>query len=221
VVQWAKLSLDRIQAKKAVEEENEDPVQASRKWENVEELLHSIGQMRLPDEPELQPGEGMAPGLTLMREFLARMALDAKEEEDRDKEKKEQKDQVTLLTLHGAKGLEYPVVYMVGAEEGYLPHQRTLDEGTDFSEERRLAYVGITRARDHLILTRAKNRIRWGKPVPRYRSRFLDEIPKDLLVLQDQSGTPDLSSQEARDEHETKVKNYLAEIRARLTQKSP
>jgi superfamily I DNA/RNA helicase len=138
------------------------------------------------------------------------------EEDQKERDKQHDKDEVTMLTLHGAKGLEYPVVFLVGMEEGFLPHKRTIEEAADFSEERRLCYVGITRARDHLVLTRAKNRVRYGKPVPRYPSRFLADIPKDLLVTTDESLSPDFSSDEKRQEHEVKVKNFLADIRARL-----
>jgi superfamily I DNA/RNA helicase len=103
-------------------------------------------------------------------------------------------------------------------EEGFLPHKRTIEEATDYSEERRLAYVGITRARDHLIMTRAKNRIRYGKPVPRHVSRFMAEIPRHLMITKDESFSPDHASKEAQDQHEAKVKNFLADIRARLQQ---
>ena len=210
---WAKGSLEKIQAKKAVEEECDDAVQATRKWENVEELVHSMGQFKIEDV-ELKNG------LDFLREYINRMTLEAQEAEDENRKEGEvKKNQVTLLTLHGAKGLEYPVVFLVGMEEGFLPHRRTIEEATDFGEERRLCYVGITRARDQLFLTRAKNRIRYGKPVPRTMSRFLEEIPKDLILKQDQSQTPDLDSKEAVEAHEVKVKNYLAQIRANLAKK--
>jgi len=229
VVTWARASLEKIQAKRAVEEECDDPVQAAKKWENVEELIHSMGQFK-PDHSEQQEaqvdeeplvlveGSPSKTGLEFLREFLNRMTLEAQEQEkDEEKNDKDtQKNQVTLLTLHGAKGLEYSIVFMVGMEEGFIPHRRTIEEATDFGEERRLCYVGMTRAKDFLFLTRAKNRIRYGKPVPRNSSRFLEEIPKDLLVNVNLSTTPDLSSQQAREAHEVKVKNYLAEIRANL-----
>ena len=166
---WAMRSLEAIGIKRAIEQEEEDPAVVARKWESVEELVHSLGQLSLADF------EGTAlVGVKLLHDFLARMTLDATEAEEdkKDREKKEFNDEVTLLTLHGAKGLEYPIVYLVGMEEGFLPHKRSIEEATDFSEERRLCYVGITRARDHLILTRAKNRVRYGKPVPRYPSRL-------------------------------------------------
>ncbi len=88
---------------------------------------------------------------------------------------------VTLMTLHTAKGLEFPVVFMVGMEEGVFPHMRTLGEPHDLEEERRLAYVGITRAQDRLYLTSAASRMLYGGTSYNRRSRFLDEIPDSLL----------------------------------------
>lgn len=214
MAQWARWSIERIGAKKAVEEDNEDPVQFARKWENVEELVHSLGQI---DHEDLEHHADQP--VLVLQEFLNRMTLEAqdKEEEEEDQKKDSKANQVTLLTLHGAKGLEFPIVYLVGMEEGFLPHRRTIEEATDFSEERRLCYVGITRARDRLILTRARNRIRYGKPVPRYRSRFMNEIPAELLVTEDRSHGPDSSdSAEARAAHEEQVKGFLSGIRAML-----
>jgi superfamily I DNA/RNA helicase len=211
---WGRHCLERIGAKKAVEEETDDPVQFARKWENVEELVHSLGQI---DKEELE--EHAADPTMVLQEFLNRMTLEAQDEEDDDSKNKESDaNQVTLLTLHGAKGLEYPIVFLVGLEEGLLPHKRTIEEATDFSEERRLCYVGITRAKDHLFLTRARNRIRYGKPVPRYRSRFMNEIPAELLTSRDESHGPDKTdSAEARQAHEQNVLNHLASIRAMLS----
>ena len=214
---WARRSLENLQIKKAVEEDSEDdPVLAGRKWENVEELVHALGQVRLEElrKEAVEAPVSESPALLILREFLSRMMLDAKETEDKDDPA--EKDEVTLLTLHGAKGLEYPVVFLVGMEEGFLPHKRTLEEASDLGEERRLCYVGITRARDHLIVTRAKNRVRYGKPVPRYRSRFLEEIKQDLLIISDESLGPPVPGAVRDEEHEKKVKDYLAEIKAKL-----
>ena len=206
---WAKRSLEVIGIKKTLYEDHEDdPAQAQRKWENVEELANALGQLDLSEL--LEKNENAVSALV---DFLSRMTLDPSE---KDKDDEENKNQVTLLTLHGAKGLEYPIVFLVGMEEGFLPHRRTIEEAKDFSEERRLAYVGITRAKEQLILTRAKNRIRYGKPVPRNPSRFLEEIPQSLIVTQDESLTPEPTTQEKRVEHENKVKNFLAEIRAQI-----
>ena len=91
---------------------------------------------------------------------------------------------VTLLTLHTAKGLEYSIVFLVGMEEGILPHARSIDSGDieDMAEERRLAYVGITRAKRQLYLVHATRRSLWGSSTTQSPSRFFDEIPDDLLT---------------------------------------
>ena len=86
---------------------------------------------------------------------------------------------VTLMTLHTAKGLEFPVVFLTGLEDGIFPHQRSLGEPTEMAEERRLAYVGITRARQRLYLSRAVARTAWGAPTYNPPSRFLDEVPAE------------------------------------------
>ena len=88
---------------------------------------------------------------------------------------------VTLMTLHTAKGLEFPVVFLTGLEDGTFPHLRSLGDPTELAEERRLAYVGITRARQRLYLSRAAVRSAWGQPNYNPASRFLDEIPADLI----------------------------------------
>ena len=88
---------------------------------------------------------------------------------------------VTLMTLHTAKGLEFPVVFLTGLEEGIFPHQRSLSEPKELEEERRLAYVGITRARTRLYLSRASSRSAWGQHQANIPSRFLDELPADLV----------------------------------------
>jgi DNA helicase-2/ATP-dependent DNA helicase PcrA len=88
---------------------------------------------------------------------------------------------VTLMTLHTAKGLEFPVVFLTGMEENVFPHQRSVNDDKEIQEERRLAYVGITRAQRRLYLTRAFARAWWGRPEYHKRSRFLDEIPARLI----------------------------------------
>src|SRR5690606_37628426 len=84
---------------------------------------------------------------------------------------------VTLMTLHTAKGLEFPVVFLTGMEDGVFPHMRSLGKTKELEEERRLAYVGITRARERLYLTRSQLRSAWGQPQHNPPSRFLEEIP--------------------------------------------
>jgi DNA helicase-2/ATP-dependent DNA helicase PcrA len=88
---------------------------------------------------------------------------------------------VTLMTLHTAKGLEFPVVFLTGLEDGVFPHMRSLADNAELEEERRLAYVGITRARTRLYVTRAMTRSAWGAPSYNPASRFLDELPEALV----------------------------------------
>jgi DNA helicase-2/ATP-dependent DNA helicase PcrA len=88
---------------------------------------------------------------------------------------------VTLMTLHTAKGLEFPTVFLTGLEDGVFPHSRSLDDGAELEEERRLAYVGVTRARERLYLSRALVRSAWGAPAHNPGSRFLGEIPDELV----------------------------------------
>ncbi len=122
---------------------------------------------------------GMLPEQTALSLFLEEVSLvsDADQIDDSS-------GAVTLLTLHTAKGLEYPVVFMVGMEDGILPHSRSMESGDpeDMEEERRLCYVGITRAKRRLYLVRAFRRSMWGDSQAQEPSRFLDEIPADLLT---------------------------------------
>ncbi|MHC9622239.1 DNA helicase PcrA [Corynebacterium diphtheriae] len=127
-----------------------------------------------PEIPELSEGEA-APG-SLMA-FLERVSLVV----DADQIPDNEQGVVTLMTLHTAKGLEFPVVFLTGWEDGQFPHLRALGEPKELAEERRLAYVGITRARRTLYLSRAMLRSSWGNPVTNPPSRFLSEIPDELM----------------------------------------
>jgi DNA helicase-2/ATP-dependent DNA helicase PcrA len=109
--------------------------------------------------------------------FLERVSLVA----DADEIPDDDDGVVTLMTLHTAKGLEFPVVFLTGMEDGVFPHIRSLGSETELEEERRLAYVGITRARERLYLSRAVSRSAWGSPMHNPPSRFLDEIPPELV----------------------------------------
>jgi DNA helicase-2/ATP-dependent DNA helicase PcrA len=99
-------------------------------------------------------------------------------------------ERVTLITLHAAKGLEFPIVFIVGMEEGLLPHKRALEDERELEEERRLAYVGMTRAKDRLYLVNARHRSTWGVGAASEASRFLTELPEDLLDAERDSGMP-------------------------------
>ena len=152
---------------------------AQRRIDNVEGLLGAFKRFT-------ERGKGVE----ALAEYLRHLSLDSKD----DKEE-QGGDKVILTTLHGAKGLEFPVCFMIGLEEELLPHARTLqahatdvtdaDHATDISEERRLCYVGITRAQRKLYLTRAITRVSRGRVIPRTPSRFLLEVPDELLEIRD------------------------------------
>lgn len=147
---------------------SEDPQDASR-VENLAEL-HSVAGAFAQEAP----GGGLA-------DFLERVALVA--DSDQVPSGGARSGQVTLMTVHTAKGLEFPVVFVTGMEDGTFPHQRSLGEASELEEERRLAYVAITRARERLYLTRAAVRSAWGAPQEMPPSRFLDDIPAELLEV--------------------------------------
>ncbi len=123
-----------------------------------------------------------------LREYLGRLAL---LDMDTPKEAEDSGSEVTLCTLHSSKGLEFPVVFLIGLEEGLLPHDRTLNPQAtdavigDIAEERRLCYVGMTRAMDELVLTRCKTRVVRGRLQDRAPSRFLEAVPEDSLDVDD------------------------------------
>ena len=142
--------------------ELEDTKEAENRIENLEEFLTVT--MEFEEEAENDLGT-----------FLENMALTS-DVDSLD----ESEDQVTLMTLHSAKGLEYPVVFMVGMEEGIFPSYRSIDEG-GVEEERRLCYVGITRAKEHLFMTCARSRTMFGSTSYNAISRFLKEVPEDML----------------------------------------
>jgi DNA helicase-2/ATP-dependent DNA helicase PcrA len=114
-----------------------------------------------------------------LADFLERVALVA--DSDEIPEGEDHGGVVTLMTLHTAKGLEFPVVFLSGMEDGVFPHMRSLDNAAELEEERRIAYVGITRAQQRLYVSRAMTRSAWGAPQANPASRFLEEIPTELL----------------------------------------
>ncbi|GAB3963407.1 hypothetical protein GCM10027615_03600 [Plantactinospora veratri] len=156
-------------------EESIDPQDAGR-VENLQELV-SVAR-EYTERVEALADEG-GPGATLAG-FLEQVALVA----DADQVPSDDPDHqgvVTLMTLHTAKGLEFPVVFLTGLEDGVFPHLRALGDNRELEEERRLAYVGITRARKRLYLSRAVTRSAWGQPSYNPPSRFVDELPGDLV----------------------------------------
>jgi DNA helicase-2/ATP-dependent DNA helicase PcrA len=145
---------------------SDDPQDETR-IDNLRELIAVAGEYEASD------GDGTLTG------FLERVSLVA--DADEIPEGEDHGGMVTLMTLHTAKGLEFPVVFLTGMEDGVFPHQRSLYEPRELEEERRLAYVGITRARQRLYLSRALVRSAWGAPSHNPASRFLTEIPDRLV----------------------------------------
>ncbi|MGW2561008.1 DNA helicase PcrA [Streptomyces sp. NPDC001514] len=125
---------------------------------------------------EFEQERGAEEGSGTLAEFLEQVALVADSDQIPD-EDEEGTGVITLMTLHTAKGLEFPVVFLTGMEDGVFPHMRALGQTKELEEERRLAYVGITRARERLYLTRSSMRSAWGQPAYNPPSRFLEEIP--------------------------------------------
>ncbi|MCU4747218.1 MULTISPECIES: DNA helicase PcrA [Streptomyces] len=142
------------------------------------ENLQELASVALEFEQERE-GEEETSGT--LAEFLERVALVADSDQIPDEAEGEDKGVITLMTLHTAKGLEFPVVFLSGMEDGVFPHMRSLGKTKELEEERRLAYVGITRARERLYVTRAALRSAWGQPQHNPPSRFLEEIPEQHL----------------------------------------
>jgi DNA helicase II / ATP-dependent DNA helicase PcrA len=138
--------------------------------ENLEELVTAAREFT---PPAVEEGEAELPPL---QAFLAHAALEAGEQQADS-----HSDCVQLMTLHSAKGLEFPLVYIVGLEEGLFPHQRSMNDAVQLEEERRLCYVGITRAQERLTLTHAEHRRMHGSDFYAPPSRFLRELPEELL----------------------------------------
>jgi len=143
---------------------------ARTRVENLEELVTAARQFAHSDEPIAD--EPLNP----LDEFLAQAALEAG-----DTQGEEWEDCVQLMTLHSAKGLEFPQVFLSGMEEGLFPHSMSSEDPDRLEEERRLCYVGITRARERLILTHAESRRLYGREHYPRVSRFIREIPDRLL----------------------------------------
>ncbi len=147
--------------------------EGEERWTNLLELRNHAAEF-----DELAIPEGL-------ERFLEEVALVSDQDELEDRP-----DRVTLITLHAAKGLEFPVVFIVGLEEGLLPHRRALEDDRELEEERRLAYVGMTRAKDRLYLVHANHRSTWGVGAASEPSRFLAELPEELLEADREASTP-------------------------------
>jgi superfamily I DNA/RNA helicase len=173
----------------------DDPKVARRRMENVEQIVNSLAGYE---------ARTMNPTLS---GYLEKVSL-MDEERFSDRDKKEHGlDAVTLMSLHSSKGLEFPFVFLVGLEEEILPHKRSIYEDFTIDEERRLCYVGITRARRQLVITRCLQRKRYGRLEERVPSRFLAEIPSELL---NEAGGKEMSPEE----NDRLAENAFARLRS-------
>jgi len=156
---------------------------------STDQALETGGAAAL-DESLRTPDDEDVPDTGVLAQFLERVSLVA----DTDEIPEHGAGVVTLMTLHTAKGLEFPVVFVTGWEDGMFPHMRALDDPGELSEERRLAYVGITRARQRLYVSRAVVRSSWGQPMLNPESRFLREIPPELIDWRRSAPAPSYSA---------------------------
>ena len=156
--------IDALKYREEIQRLYDDPEESAMRIGSLESVFNAIAQYEFSTtEPSL---DGFLTSVTLTgREFGS------------SKDKNQGLNAVSLMTYHSAQGLEFPIVYMIGMEEGVLPHRRSISEELDsVDEERRLCYVGVTRAQDELTLTLPQSRFKWGKPRPTYPSRFLYEL---------------------------------------------
>jgi DNA helicase II / ATP-dependent DNA helicase PcrA len=184
--------LDRTGYRRELEASSDPQDQA--RLDNLNELVSvahefstDLANAQALQEEELDED---VPDTGALAAFLERVSLVA----DADEIPEDGDGVVTMMTLHTAKGLEFPVVFVTGWEDGMFPHMRALGDPTELSEERRLAYVGITRARQRLYLSRAKVRSSWGQPILNPESRFLQEIPQELIDWRRIEPPPSLSA---------------------------
>lgn len=172
-------------------EASTDPQELAR-LDNLNELVSVAHEFSTDREnaAALGPDDEDVPDTGVLADFLERVSLVA----DADEIPEHGAGVVTLMTLHTAKGLEFPVVFVTGWEDGMFPHMRALDNPTELSEERRLAYVGITRARQRLYVSRAIVRSSWGQLMLNPESRFLREIPQELIDWRRTAPKPSFSA---------------------------
>ena len=179
-----------------------DPQQGKRRMEYLAEVISALATYEERD------------GAPNLAGFLDKVSLLDQDEPGRDdKESKLARDAVVLMSLHSSKGLEFPHVFLVGLEEDTLPHQRSGGEGCDIDEERRLCYVGITRARQSLTLFHARRRKKFGKFEERLPSRFLAELPGEVVARCDGAAERPAAAPEER---EKRAASFFSNIQALL-----
>jgi DNA helicase-2/ATP-dependent DNA helicase PcrA len=163
----------------------------AERWENVEELI-GVAKQYEAEPPDPEPPDPTDASSAAPRSALAGFLEDVSLVSDVD-ELEQRTDAITLITLHAAKGLEFPVVFITGLEEGLMPHMRSYDDPSQIEEERRLCYVGITRAKEDLYLTRARRRMLMGGSNANPVSRFIKDIPESLTATRERADQTSIS----------------------------
>lgn len=192
--------LAEVKLAEEIYRQENDAKKAKRRIENQEEVLNAMASY-LERDPE--------PSLA---GFLDKVSLlDNDGPKQNDKEKKLAQNAVTMMSLHSSKGLEFPVVFLVGMEEGFLPHKKSIYETFDIDEERRLCYVGITRAQRQLVLLGAQRRRKYGQLEQREPSRFLVEIPQELMVRCD-ANKPAVGTEKQQEQSANKFFSGISQL---------
>jgi len=181
---WADRFLDEVGYFKELRRSEKTPEGAESRIRNIKELLVTLDEQT----SSLSPHDRL-------QSFLEEITLDS----EREEEKEEAGDAVTLITMHSCKGLEFPHVYIVGMEEGLLPHSRSKQENT-LDEERRLFYVALTRAKESLTISHCASRKKYGQPVPCHPSSFLNDLPDELVEHADELAKKPVSAESGRDQ---------------------
>lgn len=192
--------VEEIQYEDELKNESDEMLAVKRKMYNISELISSI---RNYEESAKETDE--KPNLY---NYLNKISLLTREEETNNGEE----NKVSLMTLHLSKGLEFQTVFIVGMENDLLPHLKTLEEGNSIEEERRLFYVGMTRAKENLIITYAKNRKKFGTPLDKEPSQFIGEIPEGYCMTTDEKSN---NEKERSVETITKIKEMLTNKKGR------
>jgi len=163
-VDVARTIINEVDYRAEIERSYDTEKERDMRWGSVEQLINALA---------VYAKESKQP---TFNEFIDQLTLGDRDVEE-NKDEKLKRNAVVLMTMHSAKGLEFPFVHLVGFEEGILPHRKSVDMGSEaIEEERRLCYVGVTRAQERLILSLTRSRMKWGKPRPTRPSRFLYEI---------------------------------------------
>lgn len=180
---------EKIDFYRYIDKQYDQVSQASLRKKDVDQFIESAERFckKYPDKANLQ---------NYVEQLLLQDVRD--NDTDDDEEEDGKANRVNMMTLHTAKGLEFNLVFLVGMEEELLPHKKCIIEPGGLSEERRLAYVGVTRARERLIMSYCKERMLYGKKAPRFRSRFINELNQHFLE-QDRTTFGHLSEEEAED----------------------